>query len=154
MADIQLLVGSVYGGAVEVAEVLKDIAERAGRSARLHEMASVQALDGRSALLVVTSTTGSGELPDNLQPLYQQLQQQPVSLAGRACGIVALGDSSYGESFCAAGQLFEDLLTDLGAVSLQPMLKIDALEFFQASEGVGYWMDEWLSALQDFSQKG
>ncbi|MBE0506042.1 MAG: flavodoxin domain-containing protein [Marinospirillum sp.] len=154
MADIQLLVGSVYGGAVDVAELLGDIAERAGMSIRLNEMPNLQALDGQSALLVVTSTTGSGELPENLQPLYQQLQQQPVSLVGRPCGVVALGDSSYGETFCAAGQLFEDLLVDLGAVSLQPMLKIDALEFFQPSDGVGNWMDEWLSALQDFSQKG
>lgn len=154
MADIQLLVGSVYGGAVDVAEVLGDIAERAGMSVRLNEMPNLQTLDGYSALLVVTSTTGSGELPENLQPLYQQLQQHPVSLAGRPCGVVALGDSSYGETFCAAGQLFEDLLADLGAVSLQPMLKIDALEYFQASEGVGNWMNEWLSALQDFSQKG
>lgn len=154
MADIQLLVGSVYGGAADIAELLGDAAERAGFSVRINETPDRQVLDGKSALLVVTSTTGSGELPESLQPLYQQLQQQPVSLTGRPFGVVALGDSSYGETFCAAGQLFEDLLADLGAVNLQSMLKIDALEYFQASEGVGSWMDEWLRALQDFSQKG
>ncbi|SFW98455.1 flavodoxin domain-containing protein [Marinospirillum alkaliphilum] len=151
MADILVLVGSVYGGAEEVAEQAVQVAESRGFKVRMTTSPVLQDLDGRSALLVVTSTTGSGELPDAIQPLYAALQNNPASLSGRPLGIIALGDSSYGETFCAAGQLFEELMSGLGAVCLQEMLRIDALEHFQATDAAREWIDGWLEALQEFN---
>ena len=147
MTDLVILVGSVYGGSVEVAECIAEAVEKVGLSVEVTETPSSDHLKGNSVLLLVTSTTGSGELPDNIQPLYEELQQQPVALSGRDYAVVALGDSSYGESYCAAGLLLDEQFADLGAKALVPLLKIDALEFFQPAEGVSDWLDNWLAVL-------
>lgn len=151
MADVVILVGSVYGGSEEVAEAVQAAAEGRGLSVRIATEPRAADLAAGRALLVVTSTTGSGELPDSIQPFYADLQAQPVSLSGRPLGVIALGDSSYGETFCAGGALLEAQLLDLGARSLQPMLKIDAMEFFQATEGIADWVEAWLDRLQQFN---
>lgn len=147
MADLVILVGSVYGGSVEVAERVAEACEEAGFSVEVTEDADIASLAGDSVILLVASTTGSGELPENIQPFYEQLQQQPVALSGRNYAVIALGDSSYGDSYCAGGLLLDALFADLGANPLAPVLKIDALEFFQPADGVSDWLDGWLAAL-------
>lgn len=147
MTDLVILVGSVYGGSVEVAERVAEAVEQAGLSVEVTDVPSATHLEGSSTILLVTSTTGSGELPDNIQPLYEQLQQQPVALSGRDYAVVALGDSSYGDTYCAAGLLLDEQFADLGAKALIPLLKIDALEFFQPADGVSDWLDGWLEVL-------
>ncbi len=127
MADLVILVGSVYGGSVEVAERVAEASEEAGFSVEVTEDADIASLAGDSVILLVASTTGSGELPENIQPFYEQLQQQPVALSGRNYAVIALGDSSYGDSYCAGGLLLDALFADLGANPLAPVLKIDAL---------------------------
>ena len=147
MTDLVILVGSVYGGSVEVAECIAEAVQKVGLSVEVTEEPSSEHLKGNSVVLLVTSTTGSGELPDNIHPLYAQLQQQPVVLTGRSYAVVALGDSSYGDTYCASGLLLDEQFADLGAKALVPLLKIDALEFFQPAEGVSDWLDKWLEAL-------
>ena len=121
--------------------------KQAGLSVEVTDVPSATHLEGSSTILLVTSTTGSGELPDNIQPLYEQLQQQPVALSGRDYAVVALGDSSYGDTYCAAGLLLDEQFADLGAKALITLLKIDALEFFQPADGVSDWLDGWLEVL-------
>ena len=48
---------------------------------------------GPEAFLSVTSTTGMGELPDNLLPLYHALRDQLPDWRGRPAAVLALGDS-------------------------------------------------------------
>jgi len=127
VTDLVILVGSVYGGSVEVAEAVAETVEAAGLSVEITEEPSLANLEGDSVVLLVSSTTGSGELPENIQPFYQELQQQPVSLSGRGYAVIALGDSSYGDSYCAGGLLLDEQFADLGAKLLMPLLKIDAL---------------------------
>lgn len=151
MADVVILVGSVYGGSEEVAEAVQSTAEHRGLSVRIATEPRAADLSGHRGVLVVTSTTGSGELPDNIQPFYADLQARPVFLSGLPLGVIALGDSSYGETFCAAGQVLEAQLLDLGARALQPLLKIDAMEFFQATEGIADWVEAWLDKFQQLN---
>lgn len=154
MADLVVLVGSVYGGSVEVAERVAEAVEEAGLSVEVNEDPDISSLDGDAVILLVTSTTGNGELPENIQPFNEQLQQHPVALNGRGYAVIALGDSSYGDSYCAGGLLLDEQFADLGAKTLLPILKIDALEFFQPAEGVSDWLDGWLEVLKEFSGKG
>ncbi|WP_114418363.1 flavodoxin domain-containing protein [Marinospirillum perlucidum] len=147
MAAIKILVGSVYGGSVEVAEKAQELAQQRGHQVELSEDPDLGFIQGDASLLVVTSTTGSGDLPDGLQAFSQQLESQPVSLAGRSYAVIALGDASYGDSFCAAGKNLDAQLADLGAEPLLPMLTIDALEYFEPVEGAGEWIESWLSKL-------
>ncbi|KPC28612.1 Flavodoxin [Pseudomonas syringae pv. cilantro] len=81
------------------------------------------------ALLAVTSTTGMGELPDNLVPLYSQLRDTlPAALRGLPGGVIALGDASYGDTFCGGGELMRELLAELGVAETQGMLRLDSSE--------------------------
>ncbi|MFP3449872.1 flavodoxin domain-containing protein, partial [Pseudomonas sp. SIMBA_067] len=68
-----------------------------------------------SHILIVTSTTGQGDIPANLAELYNQLNSTFPMLTNKPFGIVAMGDRSYGDTFCAAGRSFDELLRDLQA---------------------------------------
>ncbi|HEY5716912.1 MAG TPA: flavodoxin domain-containing protein, partial [Motiliproteus sp.] len=77
-------------------------------------------------LLVCTSTTGQGELPDNLLPFFSQLQTQQPSLAGQRVAVVGLGDAAYDETFAMGGKLFEAELLTRQAEPLLELLILDA----------------------------
>lgn len=76
-------------------------------------------------VLVVTSTTGQGDLPDSIVPLYEGMKDmyQPHL----RYGIIALGDSTYA-NFCGGGKTFDALLQEQGARRIGDMLMIDASE--------------------------
>lgn len=148
MAKIKVIVGSVYGGAVEVAEEAEALAQAAGHTVEVTEQPTKDLLAEAESLLVVTSTTGSGELPDNLLPFYSQLDAQAAQVANKPFAVIALGDSSYGDSFCAAGKLMNEKLNELGGQELQPLLTIDALEHFQATDAAEPWLADWLEQLK------
>ena len=68
---VAIISGSVYGTAEEVARHAASLLKAAGFETWHNPratLADVQAF-GPEAFLAVTSTTGMGELPDNLQPV-------------------------------------------------------------------------------------
>ncbi|ODC03813.1 hypothetical protein BFW38_09930 [Terasakiispira papahanaumokuakeensis] len=150
MSKVLIAVGTVYGGASEVAEQASALLQAQGIEALVTETPDIPALNDSEALLVITSTTGSGDLPDNIAPFFAAISSEYPPLTGKPFGVIALGDSSYGESFCQAGRRFEALLDDLGAKSLQSRLEIDAIEFFQPTDASEAWLKAWRDALVAF----
>ncbi|WP_298440509.1 flavodoxin [uncultured Ferrimonas sp.] len=149
MSKICLMVGSVYGGADHVAEQLQPLMQQAGFAVERVEQltdSGLRQLDG-SNLLVITSTTGSGDLPDNIAPLYYQLQQQFPLLPQSRYGVIALGDSSYGDTYCGAGHQFDQLLQELGAQRIGSVLQIDACETMEPEQPAQQWLAPWLAEL-------
>ncbi|WP_122321699.1 flavodoxin domain-containing protein, partial [Pseudomonas cichorii] len=104
---VAIISGSVYGSAEEVARHAGALLRNAGHETLYNSritLAELQAFEPQ-ALLAVTSTTGMGELPDNLLPLYSQLRDVlPAFLRGLPAGVIALGDASYGDTFCGGGE--------------------------------------------------
>ena len=145
--QILIVVGSVYGGAAEVAEAVARQAEAAGHGVDVTEAPELSQLSQADALLLITSTTGSGELPDNLHAFYHQLQSQSPCLNALPFAVIALGDTSYGDTYCAAGRQLDAVLENLGAKRSVKRLEIDALEHFIAADGLGNWPKKWLAAL-------
>ena len=81
MADITLISGSTLGGAEYVAEHLAEKLEDAGFSTRTLHGPLLEDLPTDGVWLLISSTHGAGDLPDNILPLYEELQeQQPVPL--------------------------------------------------------------------------
>ena len=73
MAQIDIVVGTVYGAAMLVAETLADELERKGHHCSLHEEARLADIDPGRFLLLVSATTGQGDIPPNLQPFASEL---------------------------------------------------------------------------------
>ena len=116
---VAILSGSVYGTAEEVARHAQKLLSAAGFEASHLPRASLDELKAFApeAFLVVTSTTGMGELPDNLQPLYYAIRDQLPAWHGLPGGVIGLGDSSYGDTFCGGGEQVRELFGELGVRS-------------------------------------
>lgn len=127
---VAILSGSVYGTAEEVARHAQKLLSAAGFEASHLPRASLDELKAFApeAFLVVTSTTGMGELPDNLQPLYYAIRDQLPAWHGLPGGVIGLGDSSYGDTFCGGGEQVRELFGELGVREVLPMLRLDASE--------------------------
>lgn len=148
MSKLQILVGSVTGNAEAVAETVAEIAHSQGHQVSVNTQADLDDLvrDPEEVLLLCTSNTGAGDLPDNLQPLYLQLTRNFPAVAGRRYGLINLGDSSY-ITFGEAGQALDEALADLGAQRLGEPLMLDACEDEDPEEAARPWMQAWLETL-------
>lgn len=147
---VAILSGSVYGTAEEVARHAQGLLNAAGFQAwhdPRADLAAVQAF-APEAFLVVTSTTGMGELPDNLQPLYHSIRDLLPGWSGLPGAVLALGDSSYGDTFCGGGELVRELYAELGIREVVPMLRLDSSESVTPESDAEPWLDELISALR------
>lgn len=148
MAAIQILVGSVYGGALLTARAIRETLESEGHRITVLENPVLDEMTGNTdALLVCTSTTGQGEVPPNLLPFYLSLREQLPQQPGRPFGVIVLGDSSYGDTFCGAGDLLEEALYETAARKVGDTLRIDALETMEPEQQAVPWVREWLTRL-------
>ncbi|WP_298452319.1 flavodoxin [uncultured Marinobacter sp.] len=147
MKDIRILVGSVYGGALMTAKAIKQALDAEGYSVKVLENPTLEDMTSDTApLLVCTSTTGEGEVPGNLLPFYVDLRDQLPQQPGRPFGIIVLGDSSYGDTYCGAGELMEEALYETAARKVGDTLRIDALETQEPEEEALPWVRKWVSA--------
>ena len=111
-------------------------------------MAEVEAF-APDAFLGVTSTTGMGELPDNLQPLYAQIRDiLPAAWRGLPGAVIGLGDASYGDTFCGGGEQLRELFGELGIREVQPMLRLDASETVTPESDAEPWLADLITALR------
>ena len=146
---VAILSGSVYGTAEEVARHAERLLNAAGHQTWHQPRATLEALQAFApeAFLTVTSTTGMGELPDNLQPLYYAIRDHLPAWSGLPGGVIALGDSSYGDTFCAGGEQVRELYAELGIVEVLPMLRLDASESVTPESDAEPWLADFTQAL-------
>ena len=145
MAKIYIPVGTVSGTAKAVAEACARQLTSEGHDAVVDAAASVDALNGTAwdAVLIVTSTTGRGDIPSNLVPFYAALKEQLPLQNGRPFGVISLGDSSYDRTFCNAGALFEERFFELQGQAPVPRVTIDATETQMPDDDALFWLKEW-----------
>lgn len=148
MASIQILVGSVMGAAEAVAETVAAKLQQLDHQVSVNLQADISHIldNPQDILLVCTSNTGSGELPDNILPLYLQLTRDYPLISGRRYGVINLGDSSY-TTFNEGGQALDTALEDLGAQRIGDPLVLDASEGLDADEEAINWINEWVKLL-------
>ncbi|WP_437614720.1 FMN-binding protein MioC [Erwinia sp. V71] len=142
MADITLITGSTLGSAEYVAEHLAEKLEDAGFTTEVLHGPELQELPREGIWLVVTSTHGAGELPDNLLPLYEEISEQQPDLSAVTYGAVGIGNKEY-DLFCGALDKVEALLNAAGAKRIGDHLKIDVLEHEIPEDPAGEWVESW-----------
>lgn len=146
MANIQIMVGTVNGTAWKAAQSAAVILEKLGHRAEVNETPSAADLtrDPGELLLVCCSTTGNGEVPRNIFPIYAVLDNEAVNLAGRQFAVISLGDSGF-PRFAHAGRLLEDAFYRCGARPLGEVLTIDAQTDDRPHYTAALWARDWLT---------
>jgi len=149
MAKIYIPTGTVSGTAKAVADACAARLSEQGHEAVVDAEASVATLNagGWDAVLIVTATTGRGDVPGNLQPFYVDLKEQAPDQNGRPFGVISLGDSSYDRTFCQAGARMEKRFNELDGKAPVPRVTIDATETQTPDDDALFWLREWSEAV-------
>ena len=146
MADITLLSGSTLGSAEYVAEHLAEKLEEQGYSTEILHGPELDEVPLQGIWLVVTSTHGAGELPDNLQPLFEQIETQQPDLTQVRFGAIGLGSSEY-DTFCGGIKTVDRILIAFGAQRIGDMLEIDITKHDIPEDPAEIWLTKWVKVI-------
>lgn len=132
-----VLFGSQSGNAEMLAKRLGKLARERGFEPRVSDLDGVspQDLQRDRHVLIVTSTWGEGDMPDNAARFWSALNRNGSSprLDGVLFSVLALGDRNYADTFCQAGRQFDRRLAELGAVRVAERVDCD-VEFDEPFE--------------------
>ncbi|MGM3185320.1 FMN-binding protein MioC [Dickeya oryzae] len=142
MSDITLISGSTLGSAEYVTEHLESLLQQDNFTTTLLHGPEWDEVTPENVWLVVTSTHGAGDLPDNLQPFYEKLQEKRPDLSAVRYGAIGIGSSEY-DTFCGAIVKLDQLLQDLGAHRIGDMLKIDITQHDIPEDPAEVWLGSW-----------
>lgn len=142
---VLILFGSQTGNAEGLAKKLKTTAEKRGLAPKMQDLAKVEPaeLTKTSDLLLITSTWGEGDPPDNAAGFWEKLAAEGhPRLENLRYSVLALGDRNY-EEFCGCGKKFDTRLAELGARPLHPRQDCDT-DYDTPAQA---WMDAVLEGL-------
>ena len=125
--EITILYGSQSGNAKGLANKMGKTLEGNGFKVTVSAMSDFKPnqLKKIKNLLVIVSTHGEGEPPDNAKSFYEFLHSKRApKLDGLQFSVLALGDSSY-EFFCQTGKDFDSKLEELGGTRLYARFDCD-----------------------------
>lgn len=144
-----LIVGSESGNAEMVADCVKDALDALGLEIEVFREGSLEdaRLGTRELVLIVSSTTGIGDVPQNVEPLYDALCGVRPSLAHVRYGVVGLGDRNYKDSFLGGPKKWDAIFTELGGKRIGERLELDATDNPTPDEDAVRWVREWVATL-------
>lgn len=143
---VTILYGSQTGNGRGVASELAEKAQAQGYAVNLVSMSDYKTrqLKQETLLLLVVSTHGEGDAPDDAIELHKFLaSKRAPKLDNLNYSVLALGDSSY-EFFCQTGKDFDTRLAELGATAISPLIECDV----DYEELAATWQESVLEAVK------
>lgn len=145
--EVTILFGSQTGNCSGLAQKLSKRLSEQGAQVTVSSMSDFKpnSLKKVQNLLILVSTHGEGEPPDNAISFYEFLHgKRAPQLEGLAYSVLALGDTSY-EFYCQTGKDFDKRLEELGGKRLAERVDCD-VDF---DEPAADWMNAVLKALSE-----
>lgn len=114
--SLAIFFGTQTGNAEDLAMQTKKIADKSGLETTVIDMDNYPAneLQKHKRILIITSTWGEGEMPDNAAEMWDDVCAKTPSLSGVNYSVCAIGDTSYDE-YCQAGIDWDNKFKELGA---------------------------------------
>ncbi|WP_069838735.1 assimilatory sulfite reductase (NADPH) flavoprotein subunit [Bacillus sp. F56] len=145
--EVTVLYGSQTGNAQGLAENAGKQLEQSGFQVTVSSMSDFKPnqLKKVTNLLIVVSTHGEGDPPDNALSFHEFLHgRRAPKLENLRFSVLALGDSSY-EFFCQTGKEFDQRLEELGGERISPRVDCD-LDY---DEPAAEWLEGVLKGLNE-----
>ena len=152
---LNLLVGTMTGTAQLVAQELELVWDNPGDDGGVQvETLLMDDLDSsvferEGVFLIVTSTYGQGDVPDNAKSFYEDLKAKRPDLSRVRYGVFGLGDRTYAETFNFGGKRFDDVLGELGALRIGERVQHDASSGVLPEEMAEEWGQGWLALAKE-----
>ena len=124
--SLNILFGSQTGNAAGLAEKTAKMAVNYGLEPNIVDMDGLDParLASMKRVMIITSTWGEGEMPDNADAMWNAINANGPGLASVHFSVCAIGDSSYDE-FCKAGHDWNGKLASLGGTEAYPIKECD-----------------------------
>ena len=146
---VTIIWGSQTGTSEGLAKKFAKIGKNSGLDPKVVDAAEYDfsQLPSEKHLLIITSTYGDGEAPDNLQSFYTALHADDApSLAEVNYSILSIGDSSYPD-FCQCGIDLDKQFQALGAQVIAPRIDCD----LDLDDDFTAWTDSVIAVLGEAS---
>ena len=148
MTDNEIIIafGTETGNAEMLAEDAANAASDFNLEGRVCDMEdlSVDDLSSASRVIIVCSTWGEGDQPDNAQDLYDDVcDSADDSMNGVSFAVLALGDTAF-DLFCESGKEWDRILEEKGGTRIHERIDCDTDYEDFADE----WINEALAKFQ------
>lgn len=148
MKTVNILYGTQTGNAELLANDAADAARNAGLTPVVESLEDIELeqFAEMERVVIVTSTYGEGEMPDNAQLFWEALTATTAPrMENMNYAVLAIGDTAY-DDFCEAGKLFDIRLEQLGANRVAARLDCDV----DYEDPAAAWIEETMPVIAEF----
>lgn len=127
MSKVNILWASMFGTAEDVAnDVFDSVSNEEGADIEISQLNDVtmDSFKDMKKVIVISSTTGQGDVPTNGEEFFDNLSKSDIDLSGMEYGVCALGDSSH-TYFCGGPKKIDKRMEELGANKIVDTLECD-----------------------------
>jgi len=149
--ELYILYGSQTGNSEDIAKSLYEKCITLGYKCKLATLNTVKKTslkDIAKALIIVCSTTGNGDPPENCEGFWRAIKSRAIAkdyFLGVPYSVLGLGDTNY-DKFCYMGKMLDKRLAELGGKQILPLACAD--EPTNLEETVEQWNKSVLGALE------
>tara|TARA_B100000965_G_scaffold405162_1_gene438124 strand:- start:218 stop:1015 length:798 start_codon:yes stop_codon:yes gene_type:complete len=124
--DLHILFGSQSGNSEGLAEKWQKEAPRYGLNPTVHDMDGfdIKSMSEMTRVMIICSTWGEGEMPDNAEELYDEAKDAGKILSKTNFSVCSLGDTGY-DLFCQSGKDWDKTLQDIGGSRIYDRVDCD-----------------------------